>query len=273
MKLLLTSGKLQKFSEIMVNCKHLCEFITLTFSEDGIYSQGLTMDHCAMYELKIKEDWFDDYEWEKDVDAKNVSVSSEYLSKIIQTRQPSQYLVIEYHGNPDSIIIKFASTISHGRNQEFPKEFCLPLIDVDNEVLTIPKMEYSAEFGIDSKALNITNDQLSLFDENLTVHCSEDEIYLRSSGTHGELKVILFNENCEHITEFSLEEDLSLTLDFSIKHFNTFCKFIKISSCVMLSFTKDVPMKFEYNMNEDVENEEDKDQIYIAFYLAPKIVD
>lgn len=280
MKLLLTGNSLQKFCDIIGNAKYLSEVITLYFSEDGIYSQGMTVDHCALYELTIKSKWFDDYEWEIDKDVEIISVSTEILSKVIQTRQPSQYMVIEFYGEPDSLTVRFASAASQSSNQEFPKEFSLPLIETDNDKLTIPSVDYSAEFGIGSKAMQITNDQLSLFNETLTIHCSEDEIYLRSKGNEGELKVTLFNDKCEHITEFSIDEDLSLTLDFTIKHFNTFCKFLKVSDNVSLGFTKDYPMKFEYIMNADnADNDndhssgDDNNNIKLAFYLAPKISD
>lgn len=275
MHLLLTGKRLQEFCEIITNCKYLCDVITFKMSETGIYSQGLTMDHCAIYELKMGNHWFDDYEWEKGVDAAEFSVSTEFMAKIMNTRQASQHLVIEYSGSPDSITIKFASRKVDGTNKEFPKEFCLSLIDVDSETLTIPEMEYSAEFGIGSKALQVTNEQLSLFNESLRIHCSEEEIYLQSKGNDGQLKVTLFDDNCEHITEFSIEEDLSLTLEFSIKHFNTFCRFIKVSENITLSFKNDVPMKFEYiippgdSKCEDTEN----DEISLVFYLAPKISD
>lgn len=267
MKLLITmeNEHLQKFCDIFGNFKYLSEFITFNLSEEGIYSQGLSMDHCSIYELFMNASWFDDFEWDKNTDAAVFSISTEILSKVLSTRQPSQYLIMEYYGNPDTVTVRFASTPHKTKKLEFPKEFSLPLIDVDWEKLVIPDLEYSAEFGIDSKSLNSTNEQLSLFNETLSIHCSEEEIYLRSKGTDGELKVTLFNDRCEHITEFSIDEDLSLTLDFSIKHFNTFCRFLKVSNDVSLSFKKDYPMKFQYIMEND--------DIKLCFYLAPKISD
>lgn len=267
MKLLITPDKqrLQKFCDIVTNFKYLSEFITFNMLSGGIYSQGMSNDHCSIYELTINSEWFDDYEWDASRDLTNLSVSTEFLAKILATRQPSQYLVIEYFGKPDNITVRFASKLKDGKNLEFPKEFSLPLIDVDADQLTIPDLEYDADFGIDSKSLQMTNDQLMLFNETLRIHCSEEEIYMRSKGTDGELKVTLFNDTCEHITEFSIDEDLSLTLDFSNKHFNTFCRFLKVSNNVTLSFKKNFPMKFEYVMESD--------DINLAFYLAPKISD
>jgi proliferating cell nuclear antigen PCNA len=274
MKLLLTGTHLQKFCEIIGNCKYLTEFITVNLSEEGIHSQGMSTDHCSIYDFTIKASWFDDYEWDKALDLPQFSVSTEILFKILQTRQHSQYMIIEFFGKTDNITIRFASKLVSGKNQEFPKEFSIPLIDVEWEKLDVTDHEYEAEFGIGSKSIQLTNDQLSLFDETLTIHCSESEIYLRSKGIEGELTVTLYNDKCEHITEFSIDEDLSLTIDFSIKHFNNFCKFLKVSSNVYLSFKKDFPMKFEYIMDKEGEQPDDYEpELSLAFYLAPKIMD
>lgn len=160
MKLLITPDKqrLQKFCDIVTNFKYLSEFITFNMSSSGIYSQGMSNDHCSIYEITINSEWFDDYEWDASKDLTNLSVSTEFLSKILATRQPSQYLVIEYFGKPDNITVRFASKLKDGKNLEFPKEFSLPLIDVDADQLTIPDLEYDADFGIDSKSLQMTNE-------------------------------------------------------------------------------------------------------------------
>ena len=163
MKLLLSGSKLQKFCDIVGNFKHVSEYFTLNFSNDSVYSQGMSGDHCSIYELSIDGDWFDDYEWNEDEDARVFSVSTEILSKVLHTRQPSQFMVIEFFGKPDHLILRFDSIAKNGKNQQFPKEFMLPFIDVDVDQLTIPDVEYDAEFGIGSKALQLTNEQLSLF--------------------------------------------------------------------------------------------------------------
>ena len=268
MKLLLSGKSLQRFCDIVGNFKYVSDSVTFNCSDDGIYSQGMTADHCSLYDFTISSEWFDDYSWDED-DESLFTVSTEMLSKILGTRQPSQCMFIEYYGKPDSITIRFTSGTTQTTAKVFPKEFLLPIIDIENEQLTIPDEEYSAEFGIGSKSLQMTNDQLSLFDETLTIHCSEDEIYLRSKGNEGQLKVTLFDENCEHITEFAIDEDLSLTLDFSIKHFNTFCRFLKVSENIELKFKKDYPMKFQYVMDEP----EGDPLLKLVFYLAPKITD
>ena len=263
MKLLLSGTKLSQFYELITNLKYITEFITFNFSEEGIYSQGISGDHCAIFELKINNEWFDDYEIDGS-DMTNFTLKTEWFSKIINAKQPSQHMIIEYYGKPDNIIIRFASIKSESKNLEFPKEFYLPLIDYDYEHLTIPEVEYDADFGVESKSLSTMNDQLSLFNETLSVYCSDEKIYFNSKGVDGELKVTLYDDNCDHITEYSIAEDLILNLDFSIKHFSLFCKFSKISDVIFLSFANAYPLKFEYVFPED-------SKIKLRFYLAPKI--
>lgn len=265
MKLLLSGAKLNQFCEIVSNIKNLCEFITFQPSEERLYSQGMSGDHCAIYELDIGNEWFDDYELDKN-DSNSFSVSTEMLAKIIHTRQPNQYMVIEYNGKSDMLTIRFANNKVESKSKvNFPKEFSLSMIDVDYKNLTIPDVVYSVDFGIDSKTLNVMNDQLSMFDETLQLHCDEDNIYFKTKGIEGEMKVTLFSDSCENITEYSIEEDLTLFLEFSNKHFSTFCKFLKVSDNIKLSFSDKYPMLFDYVF-------EDED-ISLVFYLAPKISD
>lgn len=252
------------FCDVLSNTKYLSEFITLRFSEEGIYSQGMTLDHCSIYEFKMNEDWFDEYEWDSE-DSPTITISTDILAKILATRQPSQYMVLQYIGKPDKITIKFTSTRTKSKKHEFPKEFLVPLMDVDEQTLSIPDIEYSADFSIGSKALMTTNEQLSLFNETLSIHCSEEVVEMKANGNDGELTVTLFNDKCEYVTEYAIEEDLDLKLDFSIKHFQTFCRFLKVADNVTLSFKNDYPMKFEYVTDSDL--------FKLVFYLAPKIND
>ena len=47
----------------------------------------------------------------------------------------------------------------------FDKRFELPLIDIDTEMMSIPEMEYQAEFSLPSNTFVTLIDQLKLFGE------------------------------------------------------------------------------------------------------------
>ena len=267
MQLILGMGdksKLNIFCDILSNTKYLSEFITFRISPNNFWSQGLTIDHCAIYEYDFKSGWFEFYEVNES-DNKTFSLSTEILSKIINTKQPSQYLVIKYENDDDHISISFKNIKTNPNKNEFPKEFTLPLIDVDCESLTIPETEYSVEFSISSKIFDSINSQLAIFNESLTICCDENNIKFQSNGHDGSIEINLYDDKVDYISQYAIEEDLKLDLDFSIKHFNTFCKFIKISNEIYMYFSDNFPMRFEY-MFEDP-------NITINFYLAPKIKD
>ena len=267
MQLILGMGdksKLNIFCGILSNTKNLSEFITFKISQDNLWSQGLTMDHCVVYEYDFKSCWFEFYEV-NETDNTTFSLSTEILSKIINTKQPSQYLVIKYENDDDHISISFKNIKTKLNKNEFPKEFTLPLIDIDYESLTIPETEYSAEFSISSKIFDAINNQLSIFNDSLTIYCDENNIRFQSKGHDGSIEINLYDDNVDYISQYAIEEDLKLDLDFSIKHFNTLCKFIQISNEIYMYFSDNYPMRFEYKFEDP--------NISINFYLAPKIKD
>jgi proliferating cell nuclear antigen PCNA len=268
MKLILGMGiksRLQQFVEIFSNIKNISDTITFHFSDEGLYSQGMTVDHCSVFEANFDKEWFEEFKIESS-DLKQITMRTEILSKILHTRQPNQFMVMSFENNPSSIKIEFKNRQDQPNRMEFPKEFNIALMDVDDELLNIPKVDYSVEFEIPSKILTNINDQLAIFNETISIHCNEETINFHVEGHEGSMVVPLFSDDVEYVSEYSIEEDLDLKLDYSHKHFSHFCKFLKISNHVSLGFSKDVPMKFNYIFPEE-------EKIKLSFYLAPKISD
>ena len=64
------------------------------------------------------------------------------------------------------------------------------------------------------------------------------------------------------------------TLGITPKHFQTFCKFSKVSKEVKLSFSDNTPMQMFFILDNINESEYNIDEIsYLRFCLAPKISD
>ena len=268
MKLILGMGiksRLQQFIEIFSNIKNISDTLTFYFSDDGLYSQGMTCDHCSVFEANFDKEWFELFEIEKQ-DMKQITMRTEILSKILHTCQINQFMVMSFKDNPNSIKIEFKNRQDKPNRLEFPKEFNISLLDTDAELLNIPEVDYSVEFEIPSKILTSINDQLAIFNETISIHCNEETIDFHTEGHEGSMAVPLFSDDVEYVSEYSIVEDLDLKLDYSHKHFSHFCKFLKISNNVSLGFSQDVPMKFSYIFPED-------EKIKLNFYLAPKISD
>ena len=266
MKIILGMGNkrnLATFSHFVENIKNICEYITLHFEDNRLYSQGMSEDHCSIFELAISSEWFEFYE-KKETDIKMITVRTAILSKILDTRQKSQFLVIEYDGNPNTVCITLKNKPKDEITNEYPKDFEIPLISVDQELLTIPDTEYSVDFNIDSNNIRNIIEQLMLFDDVISIKCDEDTIEFSSNGEDGSLKIDLFDEEDKYVNEFALEEDYTFKSDFNAKHLYSFCKFSKLAKVVSLGFTNNYPLCFKYNIDTD-------DMFKLKLMLAPRI--
>ena len=278
MKLIIGLGgkrKVDIFSQLCSLLKNLTEFIVLEFRPEGLYSQGMSFDQISLYEFMIKKDWFEYYEL-NDGDSKIISLNSTILQKIFSTRQEKQFVTLSYDGNPDKINVKFQNKVPV--KTDIPKEFEVTLMDVDNESMEIPDSDYTAEFSITTKLFGSLVEQLEIFDENMNIKCSEENIEFKASGFEGALSVNLYSETVDYITEYSIDEDGDLDLAFSNKHFQNFCKFTKVSKEVKLSFSDALPMQmlFMLDNHDEGDNEEQlslSERSYLRFCLAPKITD
>jgi len=278
MKLIIGIGskrKVEVFTQICSLMKNLTEFMILEFRPEGLYSQGMSFDQISLYEFMIKKDWFEFYEVNDD-DSRIVSVNSTILQKIFSTRQEKQFVTVSYDGKPDKINIKFQNKVPV--KTDIPKEFEVTLMDVDNETMDIPDSDYTAEFSITTKLFGSLVEQLEIFDENMNVKCSEENIAFKASGFEGSLSVNLYSEKVDYITEYAIDEGGDLNMTFPNKHFQNFCRFTKVSKEVKLSFSDALPMQMLFmldHIEEDIDSWEVSlnERSYLRFCLAPKISD
>jgi len=266
MKIILGMGSkknLKIFCNYFDNIKYLSEYITLNLSPESVYIQGMSMDHCCIYELTLKAEWFEFYNvLEQDV--KTISFKTSTFSKILDTRQKNQFLILENSVNNSSYLnIILKNKPNDLKEDEYPKEFEITLLSIEQDILTIPETEYSVEFVISSKMLKNINDELMQFGETLQIYCDEENIKMITKGDEGSMTLNLFNNDIDYISEYMIEEELKLDIEFNNKHFATFCKFMKLSDNINLSFNKDFPLKMEYIF--------DNENIKCNFMLAPKI--
>ena len=147
------------------------------------------------------------------------------------------------------------------------KEFELPLVDIDSEMLEIPEVEYTADIEMYSTEFRDLIEQLSIFGNDITFTCNE-KIEIMGSGEHGKMKVHI---NDEDIIEYVLEENADLSLNFMTQYLLIMSSFSKVSRKMHIHIMENTPMKMQYNMDDSEDNDDCNN--FIRFFLAPKIED
>ena len=248
--LIANAKKAEMFSQIFQNLKGMTiDTVTFRFSKDQLFIQGMDGSHVALYELFLDKYWFDAYKFEEG-DLGTITISQDILERVLSMRQKNQIIKIDYSGNPDKLNIEFKN---------------LKPTEKESDLLEIPDVEYEVDFSISAKTFNLLMAQMINFDEDIKMEFSETRIRFTASGdTLGSMKVDLFSDKVEYVEEYSIAEGSELNSSFSIKYFNAFCKFDKLSSKVNLHFSENYPMQLRYNID---------DKSYMRFMLAPKVED
>ena len=244
------------FSAVFQNMKAFADNVNIMLDEERMFIQAMDAGHVSVVELNIPAGWFDKYE----VDSMTIGINSVILSKILSTRDKMQHIELECEdGGSDRMTIRFASD----DKSIFDKTFEVPLVDLDSEVMTIPEVEYQAEFSLPSIKFAGLITQLKMFGETMEIDCSEESITLFSdSQDYGKMSAQI---SIEDLNSFAIDEGEQLKMSFSLAHLHSIAQFNKLSKEVELKLKRGNPIQVVYNLGGD--------DTTLRFYLAPKFED
>ena len=249
---------INKFSYFIKNLKNISGNINISFNENCIYSKGLNENHTSLYEFKISNEWFCNYNYTSSNDTIDIGLNTIILFKIFNTLQENENIKIIFNEENDvKLFIEFVDNITENKkkSKNFNKYFEIPLFDTDIDNGKISENEWEVEFNIISKKLlNICN-QINTFDDKLNILCNENEINFYAEGICGKINATL---DIDDVDEYSIIEDLELNNCYAECAFNFISNFYKLSNNIILKFSINGPMIIYYKINNS-ENNHDKD--------------
>lgn len=245
------------FALIFQHIKLFSEHINIIFKEEYLYVQAMDSSRVSIVEIKLVSSWFDEYKYTEDM---VVGINTVLFYKILNSRDKNQMIQIEYSKEEEKIFIHFTSNDS----REFDKHFEFSTIEIDEEMMNIPDVDYPVEFSLISSNFSTIINQLQNFGDNIDISCSEDKISLSSSSLdqgkmNAEIKI-------NDLTEFSINENETINASFSLKMLHKICLYNKLSEEVFVKLSCDFPMKISYKLLNDEKSS-------MVFYLAPKVND
>lgn len=231
-------------------------FCNMLFEKDYIHIQGMDKTHICLFDVKLNNSWFNQYERsENDLD--RICFDSDIFYSIINTKNEGNKITIFFEGNTDNLYIDLTNESSKNKSN-FNKHFKIPLAEFEYDILELPNTEYDAEFSIYSKKICDITSQMLQFGTDLHINCNEEKIDFISNGIHGEM---LVNIAIEELEEYSIVEGDNINLDFSLVYINKNCLTNKLSTVINFSISKEFPLKINYDLG---------DNSNITFYIASK---
>ena len=81
----------------------------------------------------------------------------------------------------------------------------------------------------------------------------------------------------DDILMYAVEEEADMTVEYRMSYLKTFTSFSRINSVVKLHMSENLPMKIQYDMDENVVDEDEDDEVvaknFVRFFLAPVVED
>jgi proliferating cell nuclear antigen len=275
------SDKADKFAAIFQHIKLFTEHISVSCSKTHMKMQCMDTAHVAIIEMSLPAKWFDVYTLSED-DGANVRIgfNATYLHRILSSRDKDQQIQLVHSSEdadrllihltkPEDSFVSDTGSVNAKKEKEkktnhFDKHFELPLIDIEEETMDIPEIEYAAELAMHSSQFADIVAQLKMFGDTMEVQCSEERIALAStSQDQGKMFVEI---GINDLSEFAIDEGADLALSFSLTYLKHFCAYNKISELVAIKFGDSYPMRVSYSLGEE-------EDALLVFYLAPKIND
>jgi len=254
---LTTPVKAETFATIFQHMKLFTDNINIMFESERMFIQGMDSARVSIFEITLPATWFDEYEHENQGTIL-IGISSSLLFRVLNTRDKSQNLIIKFdQENSDKLLVDFVGE----SKVAFDKHFELPLMNIDEEMMVIPEIDYQAEFSLSSSNYSNMIHQMKMFGDCLEIKCSEDRIDLLSNSV--DLGKMSVNIPIEDLTEFSINEGETLDISFSLNYMHMFCMYSKLSKDVNISICDNYPMKMLYKLGEE--------GAQMTFYLAPKL--
>jgi proliferating cell nuclear antigen len=273
---IIESGKADIFIAIFQHISKFTEHMNLIFQTDRLYVQAINSSHIVILEIYLPKEWFTKYE----ASNTKIGVNAALFYKVLKKREKTQNIFI-HCDNDTKDTMKFHFT---GTDKTiFDKQFEMPLIDLDTELLEIPHIVHQAEFSLSSDKFASLVSQLKEFGDSLEFECSEEKIALCShSSENGKMWTEI---NIDDLEEFSIDEGEKIRIEFALKYLHDICQYQRLTKRIEIKISTDFPMMIMYRLGDSLDAElsdERTDEIILSsswnaprmvFYLAPKVND
>jgi len=272
-------SKIETFTTIFQTIKGISEYIVLYFNDEKMFVQTMDASKVSVLEVSIRSSWFDFYSCQ--YDSVKIGINTNVLHKILSSKEKSQTIHFEYSmedGNEDKLLVNMLSSLEDppqsndesrvvkNHRNVYDRYFEVPLVNLENDIMEIPDIEYEAEISLPSVNFAILIYQLKGFGDVLNIQCNENDIqFISKSLENGSMRVEI---KIDELTGFSIIEGENINVLFGLQYLNTISSYSKISKTVELKIRRNYPIRIDYMFGGEGEAEGS-----VKYFLSPKLGD
>jgi proliferating cell nuclear antigen len=222
----------------------------LNVSPTAMSISAMDSNHVALADMSLTAKDFELYNVKR---SSVVGINLESVSKILKCAGDDDSLTLQHEAGGDSLIFLFEKP-----SGTRPSRFALRQLDIDQDSLAAPPLDYTTVVSMSSAELQLVVRQMvSIGSEHVVMESGNDGVQFKGVAGMGDATIAMKD------VEFSIHKPTA-TLTFSAKYLNYFMKAAPLAERVTLKLRDDTPLQVEYLLGGQGS--------YLRFHLPPVIV-
>jgi proliferating cell nuclear antigen len=249
-------GMLKKITEAM---KDLVTEANFDCSTTGISLQAMDSSHVSLVALLLRADGFDHFRCDRNI---SLGINLGSMGKVLKCCNNTDIVTLKSDDQADTMTFMFEN-----QGQDRISDFELKLMDIDSEHLGIPDTDYKSTVKMPAAEFQRICKDLSILGDTVTIAVGKDGVKFSVTGELGSGNMTIrptSDVDTKDDEQVEVQFDEPVALNFALRYLNFFTKATPLSGTVLLSLSKDVPLVFEYRL---------EDLGHTRYYRAPKIED
>ena len=221
--------------------------VVLKVDKEKIELIAMDPANVAMVVFKLLSSAFTEYQVEG---AQEIAISLDAFRSILKRAKPTDVVTIELDQEKNKLKIQFKS--------ENTRTFNLALIDMENKQQKIPDLTFPLRIETGTHIFDEAIADMDIISESVAFSVDKEKFLIEAESNLNDAKVEISKDD-ETTIKFSGEP---VKTKYSLEYLKKIIKGSKISSNVSIQFSKDYPLRIDYQV---------KDKVSLSFILAPRV--
>jgi len=244
MKLTLAEPKYLKDSISIIS--DLVNEARFKITNDAIELIAMDPANVAMVLFKLLSSSFVDYSVKEDTE---IAINLSSFKQVLNRSKPTDMITLELEENKLKILFKGVTT----------RTFYLPIIDVEEKEQRVPDLKFGVTITSSTSMITEAIEDADIVAESVTFGAEKNKFTLSAEGDLSKAKIEI-SEDEE--TKILVEGESQIKSKYSIEYLKKMVKGSKIAPETTIRFSKDYPLKLEFNT---------LNKVSLAFILAPRV--
>ena len=226
--------ELKKADSLRKSMSAISSFISegnLRFNGEGLHLKAIDHSQIVLVNFRMEQGAFDKFE----IEPAFVGVDLSEMNKIMARSQPADKLQISLTD----------SELKLHLIGELERKFNLPLIDVREGEINLPKHAYEATVEISARLLKEALKDASLFGSSVVFKTKGDRFLVEAKGSHGTL-----NADSKDAKGIRVKSSKDVTAKFSLNFLHNIVKESEGDDKITMHLKNDAPMKVYYEIGK-----------------------